>query len=327
MNRLTQFDDALGLDLNFVRNQTRVINTRSYEVEYPEMDFASLLPVNTSYPEWADGVDTYISDKVGEAKWQSGYAKDIPLADVTLQMVTSKFAMYSVGYRWNIEELAKAQFQNFPLSARKAEAARFASELFTWECALYGGGHPGWAGLINSPYATIRTDTPWVNAAGELIITPAQAITRLNWLITGPASSTGVLMSLLADTILLPPLVLQALTNAPYGDSAPNKTVMQYFDENNVYKQRTGRNVVVRDLPATARAATTGVVGGGRAVAYRNSQDILELPMPMAFHFRPVYQDGPLQFTVPGIGRIGQLQIFRQNGIRYMDGISPIPTP
>ena len=326
---MPNYQDALGLDLNFVRNQTRVMNSRAYEVEYPEMDFASLIPVNTSYPQWADGVDTMISDKVGEAKWQSGYAKDIPLADITLQMVSSKFALYAVGYRWNVEELGKAQFQNFPLTARKAESARFASEIFQWETALYGAGHPGWEGLINSQYAT-RVNNPTgalVNAAGELVVTPAQAIVALNWLITGPATSTGVLMSLLADTILLPPIVLQALNNTPYGAESPNMTVMQYFMANNVYKQRTGGNLTIRELPALARASTGGVVGGGRGIGYRNSQDVLELPMPMAFQFQPVYQDGPLHYTVPGIGRVGQLQIFRKNGIRYLDGISPVPAP
>lgn len=326
MNRMV--NDALGLDLNFVRNQTRVVNTRAYEVEYPEMDFAALLPVNTGYPEWSDGVDTFISDKVGEAKWQSGYAKDIPLADVTLQMVTSNFAMYAVGYRWNIEELGKAQFQNYPLSQRKADAARFASELFTWETALYGAGHPGWAGLLNSPYPLRQNAAAsWVDAAGNLTVTPAQAIVGLNWLITGPAITSGVLMSLLADTLLLPPLVIHALNNTPYGQEAPNMSVMQYFLANNVLTQRTGQRPTIREMPALSRAATGGIVGGGRGIGYRNSADILELPMPMPFRFLPVYQDGPLHYTVPGIGRVGQLQIFRQNGIRYLDGISPIPAP
>lgn len=325
---MSQFLDANGIDLNFVRNQTRVVNTKAYEVEYPEMDFAALIPVNTSYPEWADGVDTMIFDKVGEAKWQSGYAKDIPLADITVAEITSRFALYSVGYRWNLEEMGKAQFQNFPLTARKAEAARFASEIFQWETALIGGGHPGWSGLLNSPYATLATEAAaWVDANGNLTVTPAVVINRLNWLITGPATSTGVLASLLADTILLPPVVLQALSNTPYGDSAPNKTVLQYFMDNNVYKQRTGGQITIRELPVLARQATTGIVGGGRAIAYRNSQDVLELPMPMPFSFRPMYQDGPLHYTVPGIGRIGQLQIFRKNGIRYLDGVSPIPAP
>lgn len=320
------FYDASGLDLNFVRNQTRVMNTRAYEVEYPEMDYASLVPVNTNYPEWSDGVDTMISDKVGAAKWQSGFAKDIPLADVTLEMVTSKFAMYAVGYRWNVEELGKAQFQNFPLAARKAEAARFSAEIFQWETALYGAGHPGWTGLINSAYAAIvSAPTVLVNPDGTLAVTPAVAVAALNRLITGPATSTGVLTSLLADTLLLPPILMDALDNTPYGDSSPNMTVMQYFLANNVYTRRTGQAITVRELPALARQATQGVVGGGRAVGYRNNQDVLELPMPMAFRFWPVYQDGALHFQVPGLGRVGQLQIFRQNGIRYLDGVSGVP--
>ena len=31
------------------------------------MDFAALVPVNASYPEWADGVDSFIHDKIGRA--------------------------------------------------------------------------------------------------------------------------------------------------------------------------------------------------------------------------------------------------------------------
>lgn len=320
------FYDASGLSLNFVRNQTKVMNTRAYEVEYPEMDYASLVPVNTNYPEWSDGVDTMISDKVGAAKWQSGFAKDIPMADVTLEMVTSKFAMYAVGYRWNVEELGKAQFQNFPLAARKAEAARFSAEIFQWETALYGAGHPGWTGLLNSAYATIvSAPTVLVNPDGTLAVTPAVAVAALNRLITGPATSTGVLVSLLADTILLPPILMDALDNTPYGETSPNMTVMQYFLANNVYTRRTGQAITVRELPLLARGATQGVVGGGRAIGYRNNSDVMELPMPMPFRFWPVYQDGALHFQVPGLGRIGQLQIFRQNGIRYLDGVSGVP--
>ncbi|WP_399499107.1 major capsid family protein, partial [Streptomyces sp. P17] len=52
-----------------------------------------------------------------------------------------------------------------------------------------------------------------------------------------------------------------------------------------------------------------GVVGGGRMVAYRNTADVLELPMPMDYRFFPLYQDGPFNFTVPGMGRIGQIDV------------------
>ena len=329
-------DASLGVDLNFVRNQSHVLNTRAYEVEYPEMDFAALVPVNASYPEWADGVDSFIHDKVGAAKWQSGYAKDIPLADITLEMVSSNMAMYAVGYRWNIEELGKAQFQNFPLTARKASAARFASEVFQWETALFGAGHPGWYGLLNSPYATVLSSaatgtvaptTSFVNAAGQLNKSPMQVITELNRLITGPSTNTGVLMSILSDPMLFPEAVLRAMENTPFGESSPNTSVLEYFKRNNIYTLRTGQQLTIRELPLLATAATTVIAGGGRIVAYRNSQDMLELPMPMPYRFLPVHQDGPLQYIVPGIGRIGQLQVFRTNMLRYLDGVSPVPTP
>lgn len=327
-------NDAVGVDIGFIRNQANVINARTYEIEYPEMDYASLLPVNTNYPEWAAGVDTYVGDKVGAAKWQSGYAKDVPLADVTLQMVSSQFAMYSVGYRWNVEELGKANFARYPLTAQKAEAARFASEIFTWETALTGAGHPGWTGFINSQYitpvaspatGTSSPTTAWVLNTGVGNKTPAQIVSELNSLILGPGSTTGVLTSLLADTILLPPAALRYILDTPYGVTSPNQNILQYFIANNEYTRRTGQPVRVLELPVLSTAATVGIAGGGRAIGYRNASDVLELPIPMPFRFLDVYQDGPLQWTVPGISRVGQVNIFKSNGIRYLDGISPVP--
>lgn len=330
----TVFDAATGLNLNTIINRTHVINSRAYEILYPEMDYAALIPVNTDYPEFADGVDTAVMDKVGEAKWQSGYAKDVPLADVTLQYVSGKFAMYAVGYRWNYEELGKAQFQNFPLTDRKASAARFASEVFVWETALFGAGHPGWTGLLNSTWAVIIPSaatgaaapaTSFVNAAGQLNKTPAAVISELNNLITGPGGITGTLMAILSDTVLFPADVLRAMENTPYGAESPNRSVLQYFRENNTYTQRTGKSITIREVPLLATAATTVIPGGGRIVAYRNSQDMIELPMPMPYHFLPVHQDGPMQWIVPGVGRVGQVQVMRGGVLRYLDGVSPVP--
>lgn len=331
---MRNLNDAVGVDIGFVRNQSHVLNSRAFEIEYPEMDYASLVPVNTDYPEWASGVDTYVGDKVGAAKWQSGYSKDVPLADVTLQMVSSTFAMYAVGYQWNVEELGKATFANYPLTSRKATAARFAAEVFVWETALIGAGHPGWTGFINNQYitpvsapatGTSAPQTAWVLNDGTGNKTPEQIVAELNSLVMGPPSTTGVLTSLLADTILLPPLALTYLVNTPYGVTSPNTNILQYFVANNEYIRRTGRPITIRELPVLSTSATVGVAGGGRAIGYRNAQDVLELPMPMPYGFLNVYQDGPLQYTVPGIGRVGQLQIFKSNGVRYLDGITPVP--
>lgn len=326
--------DAQGLQ--FLRQQTHVLSTRAFNVEYDLVDYASLVPVNTDYPEWASGADFQIGDWAGAAKWQSGWAEDVPKADVRLMSVGAEFAMYAVGYGYNIEELGKAMHAGFPLTARKAIASRQAADIFCAETALFGGGHTGWTGLINkagvTPAAAPNTGTGsarnWVDANGVGQKTPEQIIQELNSLLMGPPSATGVLSSLISDTVLLPPLAYQYIATTPFGVTSPNMTILQYFMQNNIYTVRTGRPVTVRELPALAKAATLtspNVAGQGRAVGYRNSLDAMELPMPMPYRFLDVHQNGPMQWQVPGIGRVGQLTLIRDGALRYLDGVTPPP--
>lgn len=324
--------DAQGL--NFLRQQTRVQSTKAFNVEYDLVDYASLVPVNTDYPEWASGVDFQVGDLAGAAKWQSGWAEDVPKADVSLINVGVDFAMYAVGYGYNVEEIGKAMHAGFPLTARKAIAARQAADIFCAETALYGGGHKGWTGLINKAGVTpaVSPDTGtgsarnWVDANGVGLKTPEQIVAELNQLLMGAPSATGILSSLIGDTILLSPLAYQYIALTPYGVTAPNSTILQWFMANNIYTTRTGRQVTIRELPALAGAATgSGVVGQGRAVGYRNSADSLEFPMPMPYRFLDVHQHGPLQWQIPGIGRVGQLTLVRDGALRYLDGVTPAP--
>lgn len=335
-----QISDAQGLQ--FLRQQTRVLSARAFNVEYDVIDYASLIPVNTDYPEWASGVDFQIGDVVGAAQWQSGWAKDVPLADVKLLSVGVDFAMYAVGYRYNVEEVGKAMHAGFPLTARKAAAARQAADYFMAETAFYGGGHPGWTGLINlagvTPSAAPNTGTGnarnWFSVNGAFLTglkTPEQIIQELNSVVTGPLiATTGFRQTQLSDTVLVPSLALKYLTDTPYGITAPNKSILQYFLENNPYTTQTGRQITVRDIPALSGAGTynTGGVdlaGQGRIIGYRNNQDSLELPVPMPYRFLDVHQYGPLQWEIPGIGRVGQLTLIRDGAVRYLDGVSPDP--
>lgn len=331
-NRFNAMD--AGVMLSFARQQSHVLNSQVYDIEYPEMDLRGLIPINTNIPQWASGMDTFVMDKVGRAAWQSTYAKDVPLADVTMTMVSTTFAEYAVGYQWNIGELGKAQFSNFPLTTRRAESARFASELFVYENALIGDPIKGWTGLLNNAQAQVSIspatgsaapNSAWVLNDGTGNKTPEEILSEVNVLIMGPPNGElGVVTNLLADTVLLPSAAYTYISTTPFGVTSPGKTILQAIMESNVYTQRTGHPLTIRELPVLATQAELGIVGGGRAVAYRNDASVLELPMPMIFQFYPVYQDGPFNFTVPGMGRIGQLDLKRP-ALRYLDGITPVP--
>jgi len=55
-------------------------------------------------------------------------------------------------------------------------------------------------------------------------------------------------------------------------------------------------------------------------VAYRRDPAVLEFHMPMPHRFMPVWQNGPINFLIPGIFRIGGIEIKRPAAIRYADG-------
>lgn len=329
-----QITDAQGLA--FLRSQTHVLSSRAFEQEYDLINWRELVPVNTDYPEWASGVDFQIGDMTGAAQWQSGYAKDVPLADVKMLSVSAEFAMFAVGYNYNIEEVGKAMYAGFPLPSRKAIAARQAADIFCGETAINGAGHPGWTGLVNAAGVT-PTASPdngtgsarnWVTAAGVGLKTPEQVVAEMNSVLIGQASLTsGILSTLIGNTLLMPPGAYNYIALTPYGVTSPNDTILQWFMRNNIYTTRTGQPLTIRELPLLATAATLtspAVSGQGRMIGYRNSFDAMELPMPMPYRFLPVHQDGPLQWAIPGIGRVGQLVQFR-NTIRYVDGVTPAP--
>lgn len=320
--------------LNFAVNASYELNARIYETVYEDISLAGLVPINTNYAEWSPGYAQLIGDSAGQAEWQSTYAKDVPLADIDLRAVQAPFDEYAIGYQWNIGEVQKAQRFGINLSDRRAAAARRGADQFMYDKALVGDAQKGWTGLINNalvtPVASPATGTgapnsAWVLNTGEGNKTPAQIVGELNGLLMGPASVAGTPGDLLSNRIALPAIAYRYIAVTPYGVDAPGDTILTYFLKTNLYTLRTGQAISVVELPSLATAATVGVAGGGRAIAWRNEERVLELPVPHMFRFYPLYQDGPFNFTVPGLARIGQLDVKLPGAVRYLDGITPIP--
>lgn len=300
----------------FAVNQSLVVNSRVYAIRYPSYDFGRLMFVDTSSPEWASGVLTYISDMSGQAKWQSGFAKDVPLADANMSSVEKTFQMGAVGYQWNIEELGKAAFQNIPLTSRKAAAARQAYAQFMWNLALYGDTAKGYQGLVNSSLVTsglfpndgTGTSRLWADK------TPAQIVRDINSLLQGIWTDT--LEIELADTLLLPSALALYLASTPYS-AYTTETILDFIKDKNVFTIETGRPLTIRAVRGLEDAGASGV---GRVVAYRNAEEVVRLHLPMPHRFLPTYQDGAFNYVNPGIFRTGGVEISLPLSVRYGDG-------
>lgn len=56
-------------------------------------------------------------------------------------------------------------------------------------------------------------------------------------------------------------------------------------------------------------------------ISYRRDPSVLKMHIPMPHRFLPVYQAGPIRWEVPGIFRLGGVDIRRPAEVRYTDGI------
>lgn len=330
MNQITHNDAAA---LSFVQGQAYKVNQTVYEARFPDWDFGRLVFVDTSGPAWAPGILTYTSDISGNARWQSGYAKDVPMADVSQEMQTRAFELAAIGYQYNIEEVNTAL--NLPgasLPSRRARAARLVYTKFMWDLTLKGDAVKGLGGLINYPGVpaveapadgTAAPNTAWVLNDGTGNKTPEQIVRDVNIALTGVMNATNDIE--MADTLLMPVAAYNYIASTPFS-AVTMETILTFLMRTNVYTIQTGQPLTIRAVRDLSTAATEGAsAGAGRLVAYKNDENYVKLHLPMPHQFLPVYQDGPLNFAVPGIFRTGGIELLTTATFSYVDGITPVP--
>jgi hypothetical protein len=301
--------------LGFAVSQTAYIESQVYQVQYPDIQYPALIPVDTSANEWAKSVTYYSTDKVGRAGWFHHYAKDLHIADIERTKNEVGIEMADVGYRWTLEELGQAMMiPGTQLAPDRAAAALRAYEEFMDDIALRGKAEKSMSGIIDYPGITAvlagieSGHTVWnLKSADGMIDDVNNAITGVY---------TESLTVEMADTILLPIACLTILSTK----RIPNTTAsaLEYLRMNNVYTQVTGQPLTIRGLRGLE---TAGQGGSGRMIAYRRDPQILKMHIPMTHRFLPVWQTGPLVFDVPGIFRVAGLEIRRPKAVRYVDGI------
>lgn len=297
--------------MGFVRSQTAHIEPTVYRTQYASIQYPDLIPVDYSAHPFAQSVVYTSLDSAGQAKWLNGNAGDIPRVDMNMSEFKTSVHAAAVGYGWGWEEINQAQMLGIPLSPEKALTARRVAEEFIDTIALEGDANKGFnGGLINHPNvaATAAITGAWSPSVdGDLILGDLnQALQIVN-----TATNTIVY----ADTLLLPYSKFHFLASTRLGDTAT--TLLDFFRANNITAARGG-SLLIRSVRGLE---TAGVSGGNRMVAYRRSPEVLKLHIPMPHRFLPVFQKDALNWEVPGIMRLGGLDVKLPKEMSYVDGI------
>lgn len=310
--------DAQQKALSFLVQQGTLIEPQVYQIKYQDIQYPSLIPVDTSAPEWIQSVTYFSMDTVGQAQWFSGKAQDVPHVELTREKFQTTVSMAAIGYGYDLEEIATAQMLGMNISADKAMAARRIAEEKIDSVAFIGDAQKGFSGLVNAstPTATQAPADGTGSARTFASKTADQVLRDINGQLTGIGMDT--LGHELADTILLPYSIMLDLSQRRI-DTVNQTTILEWVMAKNVYTLTTGQPLTVRGLFGYLETAGTG--SSKRMVAYRRSPEVLKMHMPMPFRFLPAWQTGPIRFDVPGIFRLGGVDIRRPKAVRYLDSI------
>lgn len=310
--------DAQQLAMSFLIRQASLIEPTVYQMRYQDIQYPQLVPVDTSAPEWIQSVTYFSMDSVGQAQWFSGLAHDVPKVELTREKFETGVSMAAIGYGYTLEELGTAQLLGMNLTSDKASAARRAAEEKVEQVAFVGDALKGFTGLVNASTPTATTAP--ADGAGSATTfaskTPDQALRDINGQLTG--IFTGTLGAEIADTLLLPYSVLLDLSTRRI-DAVNQTTLLEWIERNNIYTRTTGQPLTIRGVFGFLDTAGSGSTK--RMVAYRRSPEVLKFHMPMPFRFLAPWQTGPIKFDVPGIFRLGGVDIRRPKAVRYLDGI------
>lgn len=303
--------DALQAAMGFAEKQTAHVEREVNAQQYPDIQYPGLIPVDTSANEFARTVTYYSSDKYGHADWINGNSDDIPMAGSEMAQHESKVYMAGVGYGWGYEEINQAQMLGIPLQSEDAMAARRAYEEFVDRVALYGDMNKGFQGLVNH---TGVAPTAVANGSWD-VANEYDILEDVNIALNRVGEDT--LYIAMSDTLLIPYTSFVQISTRAFGNDG-SMTILEFLRRNNAYTAMTGQPLTIT---AVRGLETAGVGGTARMVAYRRAPEVLKLHIPMPHRFLPVHQDGPLNWVVPGVFRLGGLDLRRPAEFTYSDGI------
>lgn len=285
--------------------QLEQIETRLFEVKYPDGHAIELVPLLTAIDPGALSYTYRVNDYAGKAKRVANWATDFPRIDLQGKEVTHKLDNYGVSFGYDLQQLRSARFAGFQFESQLNVAARrvvmreLDANLWFGDSAI---GVTGLANNANVALVTVITGT-WTTATALQILADVQKL--INAAVT---TSKGVEKT---TDVILPISRYEIISKKFLGADAPGMTVLDMLK-----KANPGVGFWQSYRLETADAGSTGP----RAIAYANDREKLEGLVPTEFEVLPVIDQGG-QFEVKCMGRFGGVAVRYPVAVSYMDSI------
>jgi hypothetical protein len=292
----------------FLSRQLEHVRGKSYDIQFPELKGRRLVPVDGSVDEGAETVRYSQYKPTGKAVISKNQGEDAPVADLVSGEFTHDVFGSSIKYFYTLQEIRAARLAGLPLDARKAMAARRATEQLFDEIAFNGHAETGLLGILNQ--SNTVTYTPKVGAEGSKKFADKNAIEMLIDLFAFESSIIDGSDEVESpDTMILPLSLQEKVKTTRIGDG-DSTTVLQHFLKN---------SLSVKSVEFSKKLETAGSGGSvTRSVCYKRSEDKLQLIIPKEFTQLAPQARGYL-ITTFCEARIGGVELYYPKSMAYAD--------
>ena len=292
------------------KRQLEHVMARSFDIKYRELKGLSLFPISNEAGPAATEITWRSWDKVGTAKMISDYATDFPRVDIYGTEQSIKNKGMGASYSYSIEEIRRAQMAGVPLEAKRAAMAREVIERKHDAIVWNGDTETGLKGFIAYPgiseYTVPATGTGTTKTWSTK--TSDQILTDLNGIVDGIISATNGIET--PDTMLMPLESYRLIAQKRLSDYT-DKTVLQYFLENNPYINR---------IEWVVELNTAGAGSTKRFMVYKNDPMHLEYHMPLPFEMYEADKKG-MEYQIPCYSKSVGMVIYYPASVAFGDGI------
>jgi len=299
----------------FYISQFAKVESKIYEAKYANITYAELIPVDPSYPEWADSWDYISFDGVTMGKFIGASAKDLPQVGLQANKTSVPIGYAGNSFGYSLDELRKSQQTRIPLDTTKGRLAFRGAQEHTQQVAYFGDASRGMSGLFNNPNLGLDSSTiDYSTATGQEMVSDLNGILNDVWMESANIHVPNVLV--------IPASIFTIITEKRM-DSGTDTTVLQFFMKNNLFFNLTGGQlrVIARLQLEADQLAANGVNNGGkyRMLAYELNDENLGMVNPIPWRALAPQMEG-LEVNTPCEYKISGVDFRFPFSGRYRDG-------
>lgn len=306
------FDSNPSAALSFLQIQSAYVESEIYRIQYPQYNYTSLIPLDSSAPEWSKSVIFQAIDARGRLKLLGPNSNDVPTVDIAKSQGIHEIQTAALGYTYTLEELEYARLSNTTVDTERGMAVRDVTEQGLNQIYLLGQDDVG-EGLFTSELVSREAAAATIpQLVNNIQADGPQALINLFGAARDRVKITNTRLVHVPTHFVLPPAQYSLLSRTIMGqNNGSNYTVLQFLKS----------NFPEMEFAEDLNLEGIGASNSDRLMVYKRDMRVVKGHdvMPLKF-LAPATADN-IHYRVNALVRTGGTEWRTPSAAHYVDGI------